>query len=222
MQSESYQYIFLTLTVRNCSPENLLQTVDEMMAGWYRFVKYKPVKDAVLGWYRALEITHNVDLLHPELESYHPHFHCIIAVKPSYFQKKYYLTQADWTSLWQKALKLPYTPIVDVRKVKGDTAKAVAEVAKYTVKDSDYLIPDDWDLTTNTVQLLDEVLHNRRLIAYGGVMKQWHQKLNLDDEIDGDLIHVDDDAVKEIEEIGFPIVAYIWGNGISGQNYYQH
>lgn len=222
MRPEGYRYIFVTLTVRNCTPQNLSETIDGMMHGWNRLAKYKAFKQAVNGWYRALEITHNVDLLHPELESYHPHFHCIFAVSRSYFTSQNYLSQAKWTTLWQKALDASYTPIVDVRRVKGTTAKAVAEAAKYTVKDSDYLIPDDWDLTTGTVQLLDDVLHNRRLIAYGGAMKDWHQKLNLDDEIDGDLVHVDDDATKEIEEVGYPVIAYVWGNGISGQNYYAH
>lgn len=43
--------------------------------------------------------------------------------------------------------KLDYDPVSDIRRVKAmsekQRAKAVAEVAKYTVKDGDYLTQDD-------------------------------------------------------------------------------
>ena len=65
---------------------------------------------------------------------------------------------------------------------------AVCEVAKYTVKSGDYVLPWDWDMSCKSVEVLDKALANRRLVAYGGIMKDWHKKLNLDDEIDGNLI----------------------------------
>lgn len=206
-QKQDYKYIFLTLTVRNCRPEELDETVTHMMDSFHRLIKYAPFARAVKGWYRGLEITHNV-----QEDTYHPHFHLVCVVTKSYFTDKTYLSQAAWTELWEKAARLDYTPICDVRRVKGNTAAAIAEAAKYTVKDSDYILPNDWDMTVDTVRLLDKVLANRRLVAYGGVMKDAHRKLNLDDEVDGDLTHIDQDAVKEAKE-NMALTCYCWHTG---------
>ena len=102
--------------------------------------------------------------------------------------------------MWQKAMKDSTITQVDVRKVKPKKTNnvgtcfadmiisAVCEVAKYTVKSDDYIMPWNWNMSCKTVEVLDKALANRRLVAYGGVMKDWHKKLNLDDEIDGDLV----------------------------------
>lgn len=193
----SHVFIFLTLTAKNCSGEELSGELDRLMAAWNRFALRKSFKQAVKGWYRGLEVTHNVDLLSSSYDTFHPHFHCLLAVNKSYFKKQDYLSQESWVELWQQSLKVNYKPVVDVRKVKGSLGKAVAEVAKYAVKSSDFIIPDDWDLTVDTVRMLDAALHNRRLIAFGGVMKEIHKQLNLEDEETGDLIHVDGESPEE-------------------------
>lgn len=210
-KDKDYGYIFITLTARNCVGEELQTIVDSMFKSWNRFINYKRVKDVIKGWYRGLEITHNVNPLSKSYDTYHPHFHCVFAVNKHYFNNKEYIKQSEWTDLWQKALKSDYKPIVDVRKVKGDTAKAVSEVAKYAVKDGDYIIPEDWDLTVSTVKLLDSALHRRRLVAYGGKFKELHKLLNLDDEIDGDLVLTD--TQKEKEEPTANKIYYSWNVG---------
>src|SRR5699024_11492502 len=52
---------------------------------------------------------------------------------------------------------------------------------------------------------LEEGLHRKRLISYGGLLKEIHKKLNLDDTEEGDLIHTDDD--EKADEDGFSIIA---------------
>lgn len=210
MQGE-YAYVFLTLTVRNCAGNQLASELDKLMAAWNRFVGYKAVKTAVKGWYRGLEVTHNVNPLSSSYDTFHPHFHCLLAVNKSYFTSRDYLKKSDWAQLWQRALHVDYEPVVDVRRVKGTTSAAVAEAAKYTVKDADYIRPDDWDLTVSTVKILDFALDGRRLVAYGGEMKEWHKKLNLDDEVDGDLINVGDDESKAA--LTDREVCYFWHTG---------
>jgi len=191
-----YAYLFLTLTVQNCPATVLNGVLDEMVKAWHYLTQYKAFKKAVKGWYRSLEITHNVNPKSKSFDTYHPHFHCILVVDPSYFKSQYYLSQTDWSQLWQTALHTPYTPIVDVRRVKNATSKAVAEVAKYTVKETDYIIPTNWNLSVQSVKILDKALDKRRLVAYGGIMKEWHKKLNLDDEIDGNLTNTDLDHIE--------------------------
>lgn len=216
MPQKEYAFIFLTLTVKNPDGEHLNSAIDDMMLAWKRFTLSKAFKSVVLGWYRGLEITHNIDLKSESYDTYHPHFHCILAVKPSYFKSRGYLSQEKWTDLWKRSLKAEYDPIVNVKRVKGNTADSVCEVAKYTVKSNDYIIPDDLDLSEQSVICLDGALTNRRLIAYGGIMKDLHKKLNLDDEMDGDLIHTDDEDKLTEEDV--KLIRYVWNVGL--RNYY--
>ena len=198
MQQETgYAYLLVTLTVPNVSGQALSEKISEMMKAWDRLMKRQRIKKAVKGWYRGLEITHNVNPESKSYDTYHPHFHCILAVdKNNYFNGRDYIKQAEWLELWRKAMQDPEIMQVDVRRVKpkkgeegGDgIVSAVCEVAKYTVKASDYVLPTDWELSCETVATLDWALRKRRLVAFGGVMKEWHKKLNLDDEIDGNLM----------------------------------
>ena len=77
---------------------------------------------------KAIEVTYNSDE-----DTYHPHLHCIFALKASYFTRGY-IKQADWQKIWGECCKLDYEPLVNIKTIKGGTAKAVAEVAKYPVK----------------------------------------------------------------------------------------
>ena len=90
-----WRYVMLTLTVRNCSVLDLRRTITDMNRAWDRLVK-RNVWPAV-GYVRSLEITRGKD------GSAHPHFHCLLAVEPSYFGRKY-LSTAKWAALWQEAL----------------------------------------------------------------------------------------------------------------------
>lgn len=204
--NNKYAYIFLTLTVRDCVPDKLNEIICDMMQNWNRFMKYKEIDKMAKGWYRGLEVTHNV-----KHDLYHPHFHVVIVVNRSYFTDKTYITQERWCELWKKAMKLDYTPICDIRKVKGCTAKAVAECAKYTVKDKDYIDPEDLEMSEQAVRILDEALHRKRLVAFGGLMRELHKKLNLDDEIDGDLVKVD--GSEEEESKAVVRETYAWNVG---------
>lgn len=57
------------------------------------------------------------------------------------------------------------------------------------------------------VKDLEEGLHRKRLISYGGLLKEIHKELNLDDVEDGDLIHVDNED-ENTDEKAYSIIAY--------------
>lgn len=214
-ENGNYSYILLTLTVRNCTAENLNETIDNLMKAWNRFIGYTDIKRIVKGWYRSLEITHNVDRTSKDFNSYHPHFHCLFAVNSSYFTSRDYVSAEKISYLWARALDVDYVPIVDVRRVKPkegqDISGALAEVCKYTVKDKDYFILDDAVLTIDTVRVLDYALANRRLVAWGGVMKVARKMLQLGDEIDGDMVDVGD-SVDSVSG-DYVIETYYWYTG---------
>lgn len=54
---------------------------------------------------------------------------------------------------------------------------------------------------------MEEGLYRKRLISYGGLLKEVHKELNLDDIEDGDLVHVDDEE-KESSKDAYSIMAY--------------
>ena len=212
-ENHNYKYIFLTLTVKNCYSEELKDTLNLMTESFNKMNQRKSFKQAIKGYFRSLEITYNKDD-----DTYHPHFHMILAVNDSYFKDtRIYLTQKNWTNLWKESLKVDYTPIVDVRKLRENNGKEVAEVAKYTVKSEDFLIRDEKgnikeNLTDEVVKTLDNALHRKRLTSFGFIFKDIHKKLNLDDAEDGDLTNTDNEELRE--DLTNIILRYQWNIGI--------
>ncbi len=140
--------IFLTLTMRNCVSSDLADCITLLLKSWSRMMNSKqsrkPFRIAV-GWFRALEITYN-----KKDGTWHPHIHAILLVEPDYFENPdKYISQEDWIAEWRWALGVDYDPSVDVRTVKGGQAKAIAEVAKYTVKPGEWLDLDDGTARTS-------------------------------------------------------------------------
>lgn len=178
-----------------------------------------------------MEVTRNRQYKNKNYGTYHPHFHVLLAVPSDYFGRNY-IKQADWAAMWQKAMKLDYTPIVHVERVKAKQdstnfveveeevqkaiaeEKAIFEVSKYPVKDSDIIKGDKvTPANIETVVHLDKALAYKRLISYGGILKEIHKELNLSDSEDGDLIHIDDDESDEIANGATDVMAY-WHIGL--------
>lgn len=216
--ADKYAFIFLTLTIPNIEAERLSDTLDELQKGWYALTRRKRFKTSVRGFFKALEVTRN-----NKTGTYHPHYHCILAVDKSYFTSYDYIQRDEWLHMWQKAMKDPTITQVDVRRCKpkeevqdGSEAvkalsAAVAEVAKYSVKSSDYIIPWSYDLTDETVSVFSSALHGRRLCAFGGVFDDVRKMLQLDDCESGDLIHVEGTEIRS--DVAVMIRKYNWSCG---------
>lgn len=156
----THRWLFLTLTVKNCPIEDLRTNLHWLSKSWQRLSQRK-IFPAV-GWLRSTEITKSKD------NTAHPHFHCLLLVKASYFGKLY-LKQDDWVELWRDSLKVDYDPIVDIRAIKKECQpiEIIPEILKYCVKESD--LTNDrqwlWELTNQT--------HNIRTVATGGILKEY-------------------------------------------------
>jgi hypothetical protein len=135
----------------------------------------------------------------------HPHFHALLMVDPGYFAGKNYLSQEDWTDLWQSCLRAEYKPIVNVKAVKPNKrwlensqefsaektlASAVVETFKYSVKPED-LIGQETEQDQQWLLHLTKQLDKTRAIALGGVIKNY-----LSEAEPEDLIGSDDDGDK--------------------------
>lgn len=184
----SYKYVFVTLTVKNCKADQLGDLITELYKGQKRLRELKAFKEMCKGYFCTLEVTHN-----KLQDTYHPHFHLVIAVLPSYFSSRYYIAQSKLREMWRESMRLDYDPKVWIKKV-GDIGGAAAEVAKYPVKDSELIDVDEWDLTAEAVAAVDQALKGRRLIGFGGIFRELHKRLNLEDEENGDLVNTDGEA----------------------------
>jgi plasmid rolling circle replication initiator protein Rep len=177
------RWLFLTLTIRNMPVQELRQSLQEMNRAWNRLRLRQEFAGNVLGWIRTTEVTRGHD------GSAHPHFHCLLMVRPSYFGKGY-VKQERWADLWRECARLDYRPSVDIRVVKarlgapGESPmrRAVSETLKYAVAPED-LMDRDWLLE------LTRQVHRLRFVASGGVLKD---VLRETEETEQDLLLAED------------------------------
>ncbi len=198
----SVRFVLLTLTVPNYTADDLSDGLTEMFGAWQRLTQRKEVKQPLLGFFRALEVTYNRDR-----QDYHPHFHALLAVKATYFSH-YYIPRDRWLELWQESMRDDSITQVDVRVIRPNAKKkgsdaissAAAEVAKYATKSDDYLYKADTDTgykaDSEVIRTLDRALHNRRLLAFGGVLKQIRAELKQEDVEKSNLVHVDGEQMN--------------------------
>ena len=205
------RFLFITFTMKNVSAEELGKAILKLSQAFTKLMKCAKVARNLLGYMRVIEVTVN-----NENGTYHPHIHALVMVKASYFNSSAnYIEQTEWLLFWQQAMKLDYMPVVDVRTIKpkgsaSDTLASAKEVAKYPVKDTDYMSYDHRE-NMNRVIALENGLSGKRLVSYGLLFKEIRRKLKLEDvEADSDLIKTLDDD-EEGETRGGEIVA-IWNN----------
>ena len=83
------------------------------------------------------------------------------------------------------------------------------------MKEVDYLT---WNLEEDMTVAsdLEQGIYKKRMIGWGRLLKEVHQQLNLSDE-NGDLVHIDEEEGKELEEAAYVLVArWNWAK----QNYF--
>jgi len=207
----NYKFIFVTLTIRNCTAEELPKTLVRLQKAFNDLTRLKMIKNAYKGYFKALEVTRNKDT-----GEYHPHLHIIFAVNQSYFDDNTYISQKRLSELWSFVLDLDYIPIIDMRKVseKDKSLKSsVAEVAKYSVKSDDYLNHNDSELIDSIVKTLLKSLSYRRLCSFGGCFKNAREELQLEDPVDGNLLHTDNSDDIRLD-LNYIIVRFTWCIGL--------
>lgn len=195
------RFIFVTLTVPNCHISELRNTLDGMSKAFDRLMKRRDVKSNVLGYVRSMEVTRN-----PNTGYAHPHFHVLLAVKPSYFSHGY-IKQATWVSHWQECLGTTETRVVDVRTCKPNPkyandplglASSILEVAKYCVKHTDMIVNKEW-LVEMTTQL-----NATKHVVLGGLIKKY---VNSSEPKEDDILNIteseDTSELDELEKVFF-------------------
>jgi plasmid rolling circle replication initiator protein Rep len=183
---ESYptsRWLFLTLTVKNVEISALKETLQHMNRSFQRLSQRRawPAE----GWLRSTEVTRGRN------GTAHPHFHCLLMVRPGYFGKNY-IRQDEWVELWRAALRIDYNPVLDCRAVKRgkQPMQLVPELLKYCTKESDLVSDREWFLE------LTRQMHKMKCITTGGILKQYLQELEAEPE---DFIGESDDPQAQDE-----------------------
>lgn len=161
----------------------------------------------------------------PTFDTLHPHFHLLVAVPKNYFTSELYIKQEDLLQDWAEVCNLAYAPSVRIQKVtnkkiskKGkvyihDFSSAVAELAKYPVKCTDYLKYDN-ETNKKVLNAVSVALYRVKMFIFTGVLKQARQELQLSD-IDDDLLNIDDDDIKNGKPLYLMRFVYLKGEYVN-------
>lgn len=218
------KFIFLTLTTPNVQADDLHDEIKHLNQSFKKLFERKEVKTVVKGYVRKLEVTYDNERFitkemyqnkkrkayydkrglsvgdnNPNYNTYNPHLHVLIAVNKSYFNDKdYYIKRDRWLDLWQQVTNNPEITQVHVEKVKQSQNDRVYEIAKYSAKDSEYLVSED------VFKTFYRALKGKRLIVFSGAFKM-ASKLFEDGELDK---YKEEDTIEYIYAL-----MYKWGMG---------
>jgi len=192
------RYIFATFTIKNPRVEELKYYVKLFNQAWQRMTQTKRWRNSILGYIKAIEIPfQKTDKNYINL-----HAHCLLIVPSVYFKGDLYIKQKEYQEMWQNALRVDYSPSVDIRIIKpnknrdenDEIASVVAETTKYPLKSVD-LTGIDWQ----KFKILVEQTKNMRFLSFGGIARDYRKLLFGTDEFD------DTDLIGDYDELDLSV-----------------
>ena len=215
------QFIFLTLTIPNVHLEKLSDAIDALFAGWKLLRQRKEVKKITLGYHRALEISYNAktNTFHP-----HVHAAIVVSPNyfngHNYLKQERWLE--IWREAMRMP-EITQVDVRKIRGKKGqdEITSGFAEACKYSLKywastlteeeqqrikkkakaigvdfgmEGHIWLRNTLEETANVVGDLASALHDRRLVQFGGVLRDIKRELKLKGaEECGDLVNTSDE-----------------------------
>lgn len=196
------EWQFVTLTAKNCPPAQLNTMLDEMSRCWNNITTTKRFKETVAGWAKSVEITYN-----SRTGELHPHYHIIMMYHEGQACTEYVIrrwlkgVRLTTSELAQCAERIEWT-VSDTVEVGGQmwedevdkaAIDAILETFKYATKDSDVL-----QLPTQAFFYVTKLLANRRLVSFGGLIKEYAKACEVDKKMDDVTSDEDDEATLEM------------------------
>lgn len=186
------KYSLITLTVKNCQTRELSSHLKKMNKAWHNVVRRRPIQKEIAGWAKSIEVTYN-----DREKTVHPHFHVIFAW--------YNPASEEVINAWIDCAKkegLEATAAAqnaqDLREKKDKNqtmAGAICETFKYAIKSKDL---DDMPL--NEFRALVDSMGGKRLVSFGGLIKELAAEMKLDFEEAED----DEEIVSVCKKCGNP------------------
>ena len=188
-----YQFLHVVLTVPNCPAAALNNTCDFLLKQSSLLFRKsddvhtkaackgnedikklrRNIKNSFKGVFRALEITFNDKLSIDHPFAFHPHLHCLVAVRKSYFTSRDYISHEKLQKVWGTLTGIENVQVFIGRVT--DQCASIAEVAKYAVK------PFKGDVTVEVLETLHKALFNRRLVQTFGIFRDWMKAVGITD-----------------------------------------
>ena len=175
-------YSFVTLTVKNCMPHELSDTMTRMYEAWNRLMQRKVMKDektGAAGWAKSIELTYN-----PLTHTIHPHYHVLVVWQKRDIvqwhtgdeERAYQKHAEQMLNAWVKSCeKSGLEAVIEAQNAQnirrknnaGDSmASAICETFKYAIKSKQL---DEMPYKEFKI-LVDEV-GGKRMVAFGGIIK---------------------------------------------------
>jgi plasmid rolling circle replication initiator protein Rep len=186
-EKAGYRFLHLVLTVPNCSGTDLSNTIDKLYklssflfrkntdihirAMLHKTPELEDLREKIAksfrGVFRALEVTWREGVLPGDPNAFHPHLHCLVAVRKSYFTSRDYISHSQIQRVWAALTGIENVQLY-ISKV-TDSSQSIAEVSKYCVKPINTAPPID------VLEILHTALHSRRMTQSYGIFKEWLQ-----------------------------------------------
>lgn len=205
-------YTMITLTLKNCKKDYIDQALNRIGEAWHKITSSRKFQGLVAGYAKSIEITYN-----RQTHEFHPHIHSIIMWTGAE-QNDYIIDR--WLELIngygdelavhsaQEGHEI-YT--VESGETFGDSKLgAILEVFKYAIKNNDLQ-----DMPLNEFKALLGSVLNRRLVSFGGIIKNVARELNAADleEIDGEDQEIT--VCKKCGSVDLDTMIYQWSFGTS-------
>jgi len=171
----SGKWVYLTLTTRNCHVSDLNETITEMNNAFRRLRNRASWKANVIGGIKFLEVDQGIS----DYQSAHPHFHCLIQVRPSMHQGNNYVTEEKWAEEWQGCLKAHFIPQVRARRLTGlgdEIRNKILKCVSYPMKPRLHAPHRGWFLA------MAEQLKDVYLVQPFGHVRGWFSDLKHQDD----------------------------------------
>jgi hypothetical protein len=185
----SGKWVSLTLTTRNCHVSDLNETIKEMNDAFRRLRSRAFWKANVVGGIKFVEVDQGIS----DYQSAHPHFHCLIQIRPSMHQGNNYITEEKWAEEWHGCLNAHFIPQVRVRRLTGKARELRNEILKYVsflMKPRLYAPHRGWFLS------MAEQVKDVNLVQSFGQMRSWFSDLKQQEDCELKR-HRDDVRLKE-------------------------
>lgn len=175
------RWSFMTLTVKNCAPELLDETLSKMAAAFNRMRQRTVFLKKIAGWARTVEVTFN-----KETNELHPHYHVLIMWQPDADPLhdgarllNQWLGSCRDLLVSQKAQHIEDITGEAVETAAADITGAVLETFKYTQKSTDLL-----SMPTGIFYQFALNMARKRAVSFGGIIKEYLRKhhIKMDDE----------------------------------------
>jgi plasmid rolling circle replication initiator protein Rep len=185
-----YRFLHMVLTIPNSKYDiELVNGVKLLYKAFGNLIHSGKPKKAFKGVLRCLEVSYNYDN-----DTFHPHLHCLVAVKPSYFNDtKVYMSVDEIRKLWTAAVNNAIAKMdgVDfarsdaelqcsIRAIREGDYRGIAEVCKYCLKPLNLDKSDNERQNKRVLLSLWHSLKGARFVQKYGVIKEAFKEIGTD------------------------------------------